>query len=56
MAEINQNNERHVSMIITIRIDDLPLSEAQRIEAEALQVGDEWNAQTEINKGDPRPQ
>lgn len=55
MAGEDQNKERLVSMVITIRIDAIPLSEAQRIEAEALAVGDEWGAQTEIMKGDPRP-
>lgn len=54
MADKSQTDERMVSMIITIRIDSIPLSEAQKIEEEALRVGDEWGADTDINKGAPR--
>lgn len=47
--------ERRVSVVITIRIDAIPLSEVAEIEKQAFDVGDEWGAVVNVNKGAARP-
>lgn len=56
MATTNEQeqSERNVSLIISIRIDSVPLSEVAALEAQAFDLGDEWGAQVDINKGAPR--
>lgn len=54
MADDKQPEERRVSITITIRIESVPASEVAALEEQAFQVGDEWGAQVDINKGAPR--
>ena len=54
MADVKPTEERKVSITITIRIDNVPASEVAALEEQAFQVGDEWGAQVDINKGAPR--
>lgn len=54
MATNEPVTEREYSLTITIRIDRLPASEIAKLEEEASQLGDEWGAQVDINKGSPR--
>jgi hypothetical protein len=54
--EQNAQQERRVSLIITIRLDSVPVSEVARLEEEAMSLGDEYGAQTDIIKSNPRPQ
>lgn len=51
----SENDDRKVSVIITIRIDSIPLSEVAAIEKQAFDVGDEWGAVVNVNKGAARP-
>lgn len=54
MADNKTVDERRYSLTIVIRIDALPASEIAKLEEEASQLGDEWGAQVDINKGAPR--
>ena len=53
--ETTKPADRPVSVIITIRIDSIPLSEVAEIEKQAFDVGDEWGAVVNVNKGAARP-
>lgn len=54
MTDEQGKTERMVSVLITIRIDSVPLSAIADLEEEAFKVGDEWGASVDINKGQPR--
>ena len=54
MEEEQKKDERMVSVLITIRIDSVPLSAVADLEKQAFDVGDEWGASVDINKGQPR--
>ena len=54
MATDKLQVEREYSLTITIRIDKLPASEIAQLEEQASQLGDEWGAVVDINKGAPR--
>lgn len=47
--------ERMVSVVITIVIDSVPNSQVAPLEEQAFQVGDEWGARVNVQKGEPRP-
>jgi hypothetical protein len=53
---IQQEQERKVNLVITIRLDNVPVSDVARLEEEAMSLGDEYGAQTDIIKSNPRPQ
>ncbi len=55
MAEEQKQPERRVSLVITIVIDSVPVSEVSDLEEQAFQLGDEWQARVNINKAEPRP-
>jgi len=54
MATSTDQKEREYSLTITIRIDKMPASEIATLEEQASQLGDEWGAVVDINKGAPR--
>lgn len=55
MAETKEQPERKVSLVITIVIDSVPISEVGDLEEQAFQIGDEWQARVNVNKSEPRP-
>lgn len=53
MADKTQD-ERMVSIVITIMIDSVPNSQVGALEEQAFQVGDEYGARVNVSKSEPR--